>query len=55
VGLGPTGALGVVGGLAAGELVLARCRKRLGGVTGDVLGAVCEVAVATSLLIFAAG
>jgi adenosylcobinamide-GDP ribazoletransferase len=55
VALGPTGALGVVGGLAAGELVLARCRKRLGGVTGDVLGAVCEVAVATSLLIFAAG
>ena len=56
VALGPTGALGVVAGLGAGELVLLRrCVRRLGGVTGDVLGAVCEVAVAVALLIFAAG
>ena len=54
VALGPTGALGVLAGLAAGELVLRRSRQRLGGVTGDVLGAVCEVSVATALVCFAA-
>ena len=54
VALGPVGPLAVLGGLVAGELVTRRCVRRLGGVTGDVLGAVCEVAVATALVIFAA-
>ena len=54
VALGPTGALGVLAGLAAGDILLRRCLQRLGGVTGDVLGAVCEVAVTASLVIFAA-
>ncbi len=55
VTLGPTGALAVFGGLGAGELVLRRSLHRLGGVTGDVLGAICEVAVATALVLLAAG
>jgi adenosylcobinamide-GDP ribazoletransferase len=55
VSVGPTGALGVLAGLGAGEILLRRCVRRLGGVTGDVLGAVCEVAVAVALVIFAAG
>jgi adenosylcobinamide-GDP ribazoletransferase len=55
VTVGPTGALGVLAGLGAGELLLQRCVRRLGGVTGDVLGAVSEVAVAVALVVFAAG
>jgi adenosylcobinamide-GDP ribazoletransferase len=55
VSMGPTGALGVLAGLAAGEILLRRCVRRLGGVTGDVLGAVGEVAASVALVIFAAG
>ena len=55
VSVGPTGALGVLAGLAAGEILLRRCVRRFGGVTGDVLGAVGEVAAAVALVIFAAG
>jgi adenosylcobinamide-GDP ribazoletransferase len=55
VSVGPTGALGVLAGLGTGEILLRRCVRRLGGVTGDVLGAVCEVAAAVALVIFAAG
>ncbi len=53
--LGPTGALGALAGLAAGELLLRRCVRRFGGLTGDVLGAVGEVAAAVALVVFAAG
>ncbi len=37
-------------GLAAGELLHRRARARLGGVTGDVMGAAGEVTAAASLL-----
>ena len=36
--------------LVAGEVVVRRCRARLGGVTGDVLGAVVEVALSAGLV-----
>ena len=54
VSMGPTGALGVLAGLAAGEILLRRCVRRFGGLTGDVLGAVGEVAAAVALVVFAA-
>ncbi len=44
---GRRGALATAGGAAAGTAVLAVAQRRLGGVTGDVLGAageVCEIA-----------
>jgi adenosylcobinamide-GDP ribazoletransferase len=49
------GPLGVV--LAAGLVValVAHARRRFGGITGDVLGAACEVAVTTVLVVGAAG
>ncbi len=37
--------------LVAAELLLRRCRRRFGGVTGDVLGALCETAATTALLV----
>lgn len=43
----------VAGGIAA-ELLHRRARQRLGGTTGDVMGAMGEVATATSLLVAAA-
>jgi adenosylcobinamide-GDP ribazoletransferase len=55
---GPVGAVAlavsVVAGLLAAELVLHRARRRLGGVTGDVMGAMAEVATAVVLLVAAA-
>ncbi|MTE18721.1 adenosylcobinamide-GDP ribazoletransferase [Streptomyces sp. TRM43335] len=42
-------------GLCAAQWLLARCRRRLGGVTGDVLGALAEAALTTSLLVLALG
>jgi cobalamin 5'-phosphate synthase/cobalamin synthase len=41
-------------GLLAAELLFRRARARLGGVTGDVMGAMAETATAVSLLVAAA-
>ena len=41
-------------GLLAAELLLRRARARLGGVTGDVMGAMGETAAAVALLVAAA-
>jgi adenosylcobinamide-GDP ribazoletransferase len=46
--------IAVVAGLAAGALVVARCVRRLGGVTGDVLGSAGEVAATAVLVVCAA-
>jgi adenosylcobinamide-GDP ribazoletransferase len=40
----------LVAGLAAALLLVRRCRLRLGGITGDVLGAGIEVALTTGLV-----
>jgi adenosylcobinamide-GDP ribazoletransferase len=47
---GGRGLAGVLVAVAAGAVVLLRARRRLGGVTGDVLGAVVEVALAAYLV-----
>ncbi|WP_435244570.1 adenosylcobinamide-GDP ribazoletransferase [Streptomyces sioyaensis] len=56
---GPYGALraalAALAGLALGELVLRHCRRRFGGVTGDVFGALAESAGLTALLALALG
>jgi adenosylcobinamide-GDP ribazoletransferase len=55
---GPRAAAALVGaavaGLTAAELLRARATARLGGVTGDVMGAMGEVATAAVLLVAAA-
>ncbi len=48
-------ALAALVGLTAAQLLLGRCRTRLGGVTGDVFGALCETAVTAALVILALG
>jgi adenosylcobinamide-GDP ribazoletransferase len=45
-----TGALAVASAYAVAGLLLWRCVRRLGGITGDVLGACVEVAVAAALV-----
>ncbi|OEV09890.1 CMP-binding protein [Streptomyces nanshensis] len=45
----------VVLALGAAELLLRHCRRRLGGVTGDVFGALAECAATTALLVLAFG
>ncbi|MFG2191234.1 adenosylcobinamide-GDP ribazoletransferase [Streptomyces sp. NPDC048639] len=55
--LGPYGAvrhaLAVLIALGAAELLLRHCRRRLGGVTGDVFGALAETAATAALLALA--
>lgn len=41
----------VVAGLAASGALQRRCRRRLGGITGDVLGASIEVSLTASLVV----
>ena len=43
-----------LGGLLVSELLRHRSRRRLGGVNGDVMGAIAEVATAVTLLVGAA-
>ncbi|WP_207958348.1 adenosylcobinamide-GDP ribazoletransferase, partial [Streptomyces sp. YIM 98790] len=55
-GLGAVaGASAVVLGLCAAEALLWHCRRRLGGVTGDVLGALAETAATLTLLALTLG
>ncbi|SCF72700.1 adenosylcobinamide-GDP ribazoletransferase, partial [Streptomyces sp. LamerLS-31b] len=58
-GSGPYGALraaaAVLFALGAAELLLRRCVRRFGGVTGDVFGALAETAATASLVVLAFG
>lgn len=47
--------VGVAAGLAASLALTALAVRRLGGITGDVLGALVEVATAVCLLVTAIG
>ncbi|MEY4170463.1 MAG: hypothetical protein RLZ94_1536 [Actinomycetota bacterium] len=49
------GAIAVIAGLGVGLLVVARAVRRLGGITGDVLGAAVETATTAALLALALG
>ncbi len=55
VGRVPLFAAGAVLGLGAGELLLRRCVRRFGGVTGDVFGAVAEAVGCGTLVVAALG
>ncbi|MCB5181653.1 adenosylcobinamide-GDP ribazoletransferase, partial [Streptomyces antimicrobicus] len=48
-------AAAVLAALGAAELLLRRCVRRFGGVTGDVFGALAEVATTTVLIALALG
>ncbi|MGP4002074.1 adenosylcobinamide-GDP ribazoletransferase [Streptomyces sp. 8N706] len=48
-------ALAALAAVAAAELLLRRCRRRFGGVTGDVFGALAESAATAALLVLALG
>ncbi|MEU8823716.1 adenosylcobinamide-GDP ribazoletransferase [Streptomyces sp. NPDC048636] len=47
--------LAVLAALAAAELLLRHCRRRFGGVTGDVFGALAETAATAALVVLALG
>jgi adenosylcobinamide-GDP ribazoletransferase len=47
-------AAAVLAGVVAGEVLLRLAVRRLAGITGDVLGAVCETATTTALVVLAA-
>jgi adenosylcobinamide-GDP ribazoletransferase len=49
------GVVAVVLALAVAWIVRRHAVRRFGGVTGDVLGALCEIATMVSLLVTAAG
>ncbi|CAM5410829.1 adenosylcobinamide-GDP ribazoletransferase [Streptomyces fumanus] len=57
--LGPSAAaraaLAVLCALAGAELLLRHCRRRLGGVTGDVFGGLAETAATAALVVLALG
>ncbi|MFI5636838.1 adenosylcobinamide-GDP ribazoletransferase [Streptomyces goshikiensis] len=48
-------ALALCAALSAAQLLLRRCVRRFGGVTGDVFGALAEVAATTTLVVLALG
>ncbi|KJY21073.1 CMP-binding protein, partial [Streptomyces sp. NRRL S-104] len=48
-------AAAVLVALLAAELLLRRCVRRFDGVTGDVFGALAEVAATTALIVLALG
>jgi adenosylcobinamide-GDP ribazoletransferase len=50
---GPAGAATVVAAAAAGAALVGHARRRLGGVTGDVLGAAAEMATLASWVLLA--
>ncbi|QNJ42878.1 adenosylcobinamide-GDP ribazoletransferase [Streptomyces buecherae] len=56
---GPYGALrcglAVLAALAVAEALLRHCRRRFGGVTGDVFGALAETAATTALVVLTLG
>lgn len=49
------GSAAVVGALVLARVVVVRAARRLGGITGDVLGAAAEVAATAALVILAVG
>ena len=51
--VGIAGSVSVVLGILAGIVLLAITRRRLGGITGDVLGATIEVTTAATLVVLA--
>ena len=57
--LGPSGALraaaAVLLSLATAELLLHRCTRRFGGITGDVFGALAETAATAALVVLSLG
>ncbi|MFF9864284.1 adenosylcobinamide-GDP ribazoletransferase [Streptomyces sp. NPDC013953] len=59
LGAGPygavLGALAAVAAVGAAELLLRRCVRRFGGVTGDVFGAVAETAATVALVVLTFG